>query len=105
HSECAGSYCVESVGGVGGVCTRTCSDDCPPEWTCRDVEFGADSVRVCVPDAPQLCLACADDAECGVGAACLTIDAQKSCATKCTGSCPTGYSCVADASGTHPGTF
>jgi len=105
HGECVGGYCIEAVGGVGGVCTRECNDDCPAEWTCRQIDFGGNAVRVCVPDAPQLCLACADDTECGTGAACLTIDAQRACGTQCTSSCPTGYTCAADPGGTHPGMY
>jgi hypothetical protein len=104
HSDCAG-FCIEAVGGTGGVCTRECNDDCPAEWTCREVDIGGTLVKACVPDAPQLCLACADDAECGTGAACLLFDGQKSCATKCTGACPTGYSCVADPQATHAGSY
>src|SRR5262249_7162440 len=63
------------------------------------------AVKLCIPNAPQLCLACASDAECGGAAACLTIDGTGSCATKCTTSCPTGYRCAADASGSHPGSY
>ncbi|HUS32029.1 MAG TPA: MopE-related protein [Kofleriaceae bacterium] len=104
HSDCAG-FCVEAVGGIGGVCTRECNDDCPAEWTCREIEISGTAVRACVPDAPQLCLACVDDAECGTGAACLTIDNQGSCATKCTVDCPAGYTCAVDPKGTHPGNY
>ena len=106
HTDCADRYCVEAVGGVGGVCTRGCNDDCPAEWTCREISSDNDTpIRVCLPDAPQLCLACADDAECGTGAACLSIDGENSCATKCTSGCPTGYTCAADPGGTHAGTY
>lgn len=105
NSDCVGGYCVEAVGGVGGVCTRACNDDCPQEWTCREVTIDGAPVRGCIPDAPQLCLACADDAECGTGAACLTIDNQKVCATECSTGCPTSYTCAADPAGTHPGSY
>jgi hypothetical protein len=105
HGDCISGYCVEAIGGVGGVCTRPCNDDCPPDWACRDIQAGEGSVKLCVPNAPQLCLACATDAECGTDAACLPIDGTGSCATKCTTACPTGYTCKADASGTHAGTY
>jgi hypothetical protein len=105
HSDCAGGYCVEAVGGIGGVCTRACNDDCPAEWTCREVEISGTAIRVCIPDAPQLCLTCADDAECGTGAACLQIDGAPACATKCTVDCPAGYTCAADSQGTHSGSY
>jgi hypothetical protein len=105
HGDCISNYCVEAIGGVGGVCTRTCNDDCPPDWNCREVELGGESIKLCVPNAPQLCLACATDVECGTDAACLEIDGSGSCATKCTTSCPTGYKCADDATGTHAGLF
>ena len=65
-----------AIGGVGGVCTRTCNDDCPPDWNCREISVGESLQKVCVPNAPQLCLACATDNECGPDAACLTIDGR-----------------------------
>ncbi len=105
HGDCVSGYCVEAIGGVGGVCTRPCNDDCPPDWTCREVQLGDTSAKLCIPNAPQLCLSCAADAECGSDAACLVIDGAGSCATRCTTSCPTGYQCAADATGAHTGTF
>ena len=106
NGECVSNYCVEAVGGVGGVCTQTCNNDCPADWNCRQVTIDGNPVSLCVPNAPQLCLACASDTECGgADAACLTIDGTGSCATKCTTSCPAGYQCVADATGTHAGTY
>ncbi|MGE5186714.1 MAG: MopE-related protein [Acidobacteriota bacterium] len=107
NAECIDGYCVQPVGGVGGVCTRTCNNDCPADWTCRAVHVGDNPVELCIPNAPQLCLACAADTECGGGAACLQIDGSGRCATSCTTAtdCPTGYTCVADASGTHAGSY
>lgn len=105
HGDCTSGYCVEAIGGVGGVCTRTCDGDCPPDWDCRDVQLGETPVKLCIPNAPQLCLACATDSECGSDAACLLLDGIGSCATKCTTSCPTGYQCAADATGAHSGTY
>jgi hypothetical protein len=105
NGECLGGYCVEPIGGIGGVCSRTCNADCPAEWNCRVVQLAAERVSVCIPDAPQLCLACATDVECGTGAACLSIDGVGRCATECTTDCPTGYQCIADASAEHAGTF
>jgi hypothetical protein len=106
NGECVSGYCVEAVGGVGGVCTQTCNNDCPADWNCRQLTINGSPVSLCVPNAPQLCLACASDAECGgADAACLTIDSTGSCATKCTTSCPNGYQCVADSTGAHAGTY
>jgi hypothetical protein len=103
HGDCIDGYCVEAIGGVGGVCTRICNDDCPPDWSCREVRDPA--VRLCIPNAPQLCLACATDLECGGDGACLTLDGTGSCATRCTAECPTGYVCAADATGARDGTY
>jgi hypothetical protein len=105
HADCLSGYCVEALGGVGGVCSRTCEDDCPADWQCREVEINQAAIKLCVPIAPQLCLACATDTECGTDAACLTIDDTGSCATKCTTACPTGYTCADDASGMHAGKY
>ena len=68
HSDCTSGYCVEPVGGTGGVCTKTCNDDCPSGWECRTVTLPEAQVKLCVPQAPQLCLTCATDNECGGGA-------------------------------------
>jgi hypothetical protein len=105
HSDCIDGYCVEPIGGTGGVCTRTCNNDCPADWNCRPVDLAQGPVNVCIPNAPQLCLSCVSDVECGGGAVCLTLDGGGRCATDCTSSCPTGYTCVADATGAHAGTF
>ena len=105
HNDCVSGYCVEALGGVGGVCTRTCNNDCPADWNCRQVDIAGETTSLCVPNAPQLCLACASDSECGSDAACLDLDATGTCATKCTTSCPTGYKCAADPTGQHSGSF
>jgi hypothetical protein len=105
NAECIDGYCVQAAGGVGGECTRTCNNDCPPDWTCRDVHVGDSTIQLCIPNAPQLCLECSADTECGQGAACLQIDGSGRCATSCTTSCPMGYTCAVDASGAHPDSY
>ncbi|HUS31329.1 MAG TPA: MopE-related protein [Kofleriaceae bacterium] len=104
HTDCESGYCIEPVGAHGGVCSRTCNDDCPQDWECRAVDLPQADVKVCVPAAKQLCLACQNDTECG-GGACLTIDGGGRCAIPCSGQCPTGYTCKADASGSHTGNW
>ena len=104
NTDCIAGYCVEPVGDTGGVCTRTCDDDCPSGWECRLVKLPQAEVKLCVPAAPQLCLACASDTECG-GGACLTLDGGGFCATPCSGTCPSGYTCAPDANSGHTGNF
>lgn len=104
HTDCVAGYCVEPVGNVGGVCTRSCDDDCPEDWECRNVELPLVDLQLCVPAAPQLCLPCAGDVECN-GGACLPIDDGGRCATPCTDECPTGYVCAPDATNAHTGNF
>ncbi|HSD89925.1 MAG TPA: hypothetical protein VLB44_20480, partial [Kofleriaceae bacterium] len=65
HTDCQSGYCVEPVGNTGGVCSRVCNNDCPTDWECRDVTLPQADVKLCVPAAKQLCLACANDTECG----------------------------------------
>jgi hypothetical protein len=104
HTDCTLGFCVEPVGNTGGVCSRTCADDCPEGWECRTVHLPEVDLPLCIPAAQQLCLACANDEECG-GGSCLQIDGAGRCATPCSDECPVGYTCATDAEGTHAGTF
>jgi hypothetical protein len=105
HGDCVSGYCVEALGGVGGQCTRPCSEGCPSDWGCRSIQIDGNPVELCVPNAPQLCLACASDTECGTNGVCIVQDGVGSCATQCTSACPTGYACGVDPTGVHAGTY
>jgi hypothetical protein len=105
HADCMDGYCVAPIGSTGGVCTRTCNNDCPTDWNCHSVQLPQGATNVCIPNAPQQCLACTNDFECGGGAVCLQIDGEGRCATDCASTCPTGYACSADPTGVKPGTY
>ncbi len=106
HTDCSDGICVEDPGGDDGRCSRPCSADCPTGWDCRSVEFPTGPLDACVPATGRLCLACETDVECP-GGSCLDIDGTRNCAPSCSSptDCATGYTCMADAAGTHPGLF
>lgn len=106
HFECLESYCVEPVGGAGGVCSRVCTDDCPTGFDCLTASFPSGDVKLCIPATGRLCAPCSADDECP-GQACLTQDGAGRCATSCAvpADCPTGYTCGPDATAVHTGSF
>jgi hypothetical protein len=106
HTDCTSGYCVEPVGGAGGVCSRVCDGDCPTGYDCLPVEFPTTEVQLCVPSTVRQCATCATDDECP-GGVCLTIDGQGACGATCNDNaqCPIGYTCDVDDTGTHAGTF
>ncbi len=105
HEECAGGWCVQSVG-AAGVCSRECDDDCPDGWSCRQVTVPDDTIQLCIPISAHLCLRCTADDQCPAGA-CLGLDAERVCASSCLveGDCPTGYTCAEDPSAEHTGKY
>ena len=99
NADCLSGWCVTHMG--EGVCTRTCQEECPSGWTCKQVGgTDPDLVFVCVSDYPTLCRPCSvgDDCE-GVGGAkdaCLSYGAEGAfCGGGCAddGDCPWGFSC------------
>jgi hypothetical protein len=99
-----GGYCIEGFGGK--VCTYPCTQGCPSSWECRATKIDGDLVSVCVPPDFELCLPCSADNQCGDGA-CSVLGDESYCLPRCPfeGSCPTGYSCGPDPSGTHAGMY
>ncbi len=100
NGDCQSGWCVEHMG--EGVCTKTCQDDCPSGWSCRQAGAdGPDVVFICISDVANLCKPCAANADCkSVGGAddlCLDYAAEGSfCGGLCEGpgDCPWGFTCV-----------
>ena len=93
-TDCIDGYCVQ--GPEGGVCTRTCLDDCPPGWGCLGVvNMIPDIVFICVPLSLPVCQPCQTDAQCG-GGHCDDLDGARYCFASCGagGACGPGFSCV-----------
>lgn len=94
NNNCNSGYCVE--GPEGYVCTRLCSETCPPEWDCKGVAGESDVTFLCMPRTDKLCAPCRDDLQCN-GGSCLQIEGEARCANACQGEddCPNGFDCVA----------
>jgi len=102
NDECYSGYCATSS--EGGICSKTCVDDCPGGWSCLALSAnGPDVVFYCMPDSPFLCHPCQDSSECsiqganGVGAKCVVYSdaGGQFCGGACNedGDCPAGYGC------------
>ena len=96
-ASCNDGPCVMAAN--GSVCTKTCTYACPDGWSCMK-DPDDDSVSICLPNFPTLCMPCSENAECDVshsvgGARCIPLDDQGSfCAGSCTDTeCPPGFTC------------
>ncbi|HIA00324.1 MAG TPA: hypothetical protein EYN66_00140, partial [Myxococcales bacterium] len=86
----------------GPVCTKTCFDDCPEGWTCKEVtNTGADVTFVCIQSINELCKPCHSDGDCGGNIdtpdKCLSLgEAGSFCGVDCssTGKCLENYTCA-----------
>lgn len=60
--------------------------------------FAPSTTGRCVPVHDRLCLACADDGDCGdlEGARCALVAGERRCTVDCELGCPEGYACNAD---------
>ncbi len=100
--DCASRLCLDTA--IGGVCTVTCVESCPTDWSCMGTPIsGDDPIWVCVPRYLALCRACGNDADCRTaGAACLDLGVDgKRCAVPCDadGKCPGDFQCGSGPSG------
>ncbi len=103
NSACESGYCIQSP--EGKVCTETCVEDCPDDWSCEFVSgFGPDSTFLCVAAHPNLCRPCTSDGECQTpygdnSERCISYgDSGHFCAIGCApeagaAPCPTDYQC------------
>ena len=99
NGDCLSGWCVEHMG--DDVCTQTCSEECPPGWSCKKLaDTDPDVVFVCVSDHASLCKPCAAGTDCqglgGTEGPCLQYGDEGSfcgggCATD--DDCPWGFSC------------
>ena len=99
NSDCQSGWCVEHMGEA--LCTITCQDECPDDWTCRLVaDTAPDVVYICVSDHSALCKPCAASSDCkglGVDDVCVDYGPEGSfCGGGCevTNECPWGFTCL-----------
>ena len=98
NSECNSGWCIASPKGT--VCTRTCVEECPEGYGCRQLTLG-DPVFLCLPKFLHLCDPCETNSDCRASEAdgshyCLDLGAEgKFCGGDCSssGECPCGYDC------------
>lgn len=98
-AECDSRHCVASPAGL--VCSRTCFEDCPEDWSCLGKPDGEGVVFICVHDEATLCQPCRDNTDCnpevvsGPNACVSRGDSGSFCATACDSDreCPAGYTC------------
>ena len=108
------SHCIDSE--KGQVCTRSCTTDCPKDWTCKTVQTdGADLSSICVPLFTNLCKPCKSHEDCSsMGAApgsnlCVPLQAGDGfvngsfCGTGCESDadCRDGYGCQTEIGRAH----
>lgn len=101
NSECSSGLCIEGPLGKS-VCTKSCSESCPDDWRCAQVQGSSDPVGYCVPRFSRLCRPCNADSDCRLAnvpseaGRCISKGADGSfCGATCssTEACPDGYTC------------
>ena len=104
NGDCQSGWCVEHMGEQ--VCTKSCSEECPPGWVCQQLTDRApDLVFVCASQFANLCRPCVAAADCsgsaGTEAVCVDYGTEGSfCGGTCVSSedCPWGFACQEAAS-------
>jgi hypothetical protein len=99
NENCQSGWCVQHLG--AGVCTQTCQEECPPGWSCGQLEgLGPDLLFVCVSTFANLCRPCTTTADCkstgGAEDACIEYGSHGSfCGGTCSDKedCPWGFAC------------
>ena len=99
--ECLSGYCVQTPD--GRVCTITCLDECPSDWSCAvALNSPIYPVFVCSLPTLSLCRPCITNADCWpdllwAGERCLNLGSDGMfCGSPCLHAqdCPSGYSCA-----------
>ena len=99
NTDCLSGFCVEHMGAA--VCSQTCSEECPPGWTCKLVtESEPDVLYICVSDYSNLCKPCSISSDCksygGADDVCVSYGGEGSfCGGSCDfdADCPWGFGC------------
>ena len=106
NGECDEGQCIETPNGK--MCTKTCVDTCPDQYSCVLSGSGPDTISICVYAQGNLCNPCNKNSECQItghsDARCIDQgDAGAFCGIGCVndGNCPDGYGCeeVTDVAG------
>jgi hypothetical protein len=99
NAQCNAGFCLDSP--RGRICTSICVENCPEDWTCKNLSVGGETVSICVPLYLNICDPCAATKDCNgelTGGTAICIDkgtAGKFCGADCaiSGVCPSGYEC------------
>jgi len=100
NMDCNSGWCVETADGY--VCTKTCVEECPLDWSCVQFQAAPDVVYACVPTHARICRPCGKSQECqgnaiGIESACINMGpAGNYCGGNCSDSgapCPDSYEC------------
>ncbi|MFT7579543.1 MAG: hypothetical protein ACI9MR_001209, partial [Myxococcota bacterium] len=96
-TDCDSGFCITTAN--GRQCTRTCVEECPPFYDCREAP-GVDATFLCLPRFVNLCDPCDEAVDCNeVGVAgnfCLSLAEKGSfCGVQCEEEldCPPGHVC------------
>jgi hypothetical protein len=99
NADCQSGFCVEHMGEA--VCTKVCTEECPPGWGCKLVgESDPDVLYICVSGYSSLCKPCSISSDCktfgGADDTCVDYGAEGSfCGGTCQfdSDCPWGFAC------------
>jgi hypothetical protein len=99
NAQCNAGFCLDSP--RGRICTSICVENCPQDWTCKNLSVGGETVSICVPLYLNICDPCGATKDCNgelTGGTAICIDkgtAGKFCGADCaiSGVCPSGYEC------------
>ena len=96
-ADCESGHCVDVKNPDAKVCTEECTENCPADWVCKNVQLNPNVLFLCLPPENDLCDACEDDSECGGDLDhCMQVGLTgKYCTMHCdaTTDCPTDYTC------------
>jgi hypothetical protein len=96
HADCQSQICLQT--GLGSMCTRLCSDDCPAAYVCKAFVLERDRVaNLCVPFNDVYCVKCSMSSQCPfAGDRCTDLGGATYCTRDCsaTDACAPGYVCV-----------